>query len=199
MNPNEVLIGTKEGVVRAYDVKRRPEEERWNAEMIKNMKGTPQQPDPSKPGASIPIQVTFDKDDAEEEAKAQAPKRENEFRRMRLNKEILEKYGYTEGCEGCRCQRAGIRDEKGRGRPHSEICRKRLMEAMEKDEDGRKAIEWEKNRLDNQMAVMIEQASKEHHRKQEEERKKKKAQQPRSDGATECDEFFQPVHGQCQQ
>ena len=44
---NEILVGTEEGVVRAWAIKRVPEAERWSEARIKNMKGTPQKPDPN--------------------------------------------------------------------------------------------------------------------------------------------------------
>ena len=47
---NEAIIGTREGVVRAYAVKRMDEESRWDAKYLQEMKGTPKQPDPSRPG-----------------------------------------------------------------------------------------------------------------------------------------------------
>ncbi len=34
-NTNEHLLGTKDGVVRAYAIRRMSEEERWDAEAIK--------------------------------------------------------------------------------------------------------------------------------------------------------------------
>ena len=57
---DEVLIGTDGGVVRARTVIRQAEDCRWDAVMIKNMKGTPQQPNPEKPGPHIPTRVNFD-------------------------------------------------------------------------------------------------------------------------------------------
>ena len=57
---NEAIIGTREGVVRAYAVKRIDEESRWDAKYLQEMKGTPQQPDPSRPGLAIPIKVNID-------------------------------------------------------------------------------------------------------------------------------------------
>ena len=59
-NANEVLIGTPHGVVRAYDVRRREEGEQWNGQLIKDTKGSPQQPDPNVPGSKIPVSVRFD-------------------------------------------------------------------------------------------------------------------------------------------
>ena len=52
---NETVIGTPEGAIRAYAVKRMPEDERWDKATIEGMHGTPQQPDPSRKG----IRVSF--------------------------------------------------------------------------------------------------------------------------------------------
>ena len=85
---NEILIGTKEGVVRAYSVTRKAEEDRWNGDAILQMKGTPQQPNPNKPGAVIPVQVTFD---APEEGEAEeSSEKKEDIRRMKISKEMLE-------------------------------------------------------------------------------------------------------------
>ena len=56
-NSNEILIGTGEGVVRAYAVIRRAEGERWDADALRKVRGTPQQPDPNKPGMHIPTRL----------------------------------------------------------------------------------------------------------------------------------------------
>ena len=56
---NEVLVGTESGVIRVYDVIRKPAKERWNAAMIQSIQGTPRQPDSSKPGGRIPVRVRF--------------------------------------------------------------------------------------------------------------------------------------------
>ena len=53
---------------------------------------------------------------------------------MRINNAILEKYGYTENCEGCRFKQAGMNETRG----HSEVCRERILEAMDQDEEGRR-------------------------------------------------------------
>ena len=38
---NEVLVGSKDGIVKAYAVRRRPLEERWGNAMALNLKSTP--------------------------------------------------------------------------------------------------------------------------------------------------------------
>ena len=59
---NETLIGTKGGVIRCYSIKRLPNEEKWIKEMVLEMQGTPQQPNPSKSGLRIPIRLEAEGD-----------------------------------------------------------------------------------------------------------------------------------------
>ena len=44
---NEVLVGIEQGVIRVYDVIRKAEGLRWDAKRIREMQGTPKQPDPT--------------------------------------------------------------------------------------------------------------------------------------------------------
>ena len=62
---NEVYIGIREGVVRAYTVKRHDELSRWDAALIKAMRGTPKQPDPNRAGYNIECRVNFDPESIE--------------------------------------------------------------------------------------------------------------------------------------
>ena len=151
---NEHIIGTREGTVRAYAIKRQDEAERWSAEWVQGIQGTPQQPDPTKPGVAIPVKVHFDPpnlESADVPLAAEQPRRQ--IRRMKLTGAMLEKYGYTEGCEGCRYKRAGL----GEARPHTEECRARISTAMDADEDGRRHKAQEKERLDRRIAERLEQ------------------------------------------
>ena len=152
---NEAIIGTTGGFVRAYAIKRRSENERWDSEMIKNLKGTPQQPDPSKPGLNVPIKINFDppvegeflaSDDGPDESQVRR------IRRMRITQDMLNKYGYTEGCDGCRYKRAGFREH----REHNPECRARIDKAMHEDEVDKD--KWEKNeeRINWRMAEQME-------------------------------------------
>ncbi len=52
-------------------------------------------------------------------------------------KEILETYGFTEGCPGCRMKKSGM----GAKRPHTEACRKRMTQELQKDPEGKKIID----------------------------------------------------------
>ena len=56
---NDFVIGTRDGVVRAWAIKRKLEGERWDKELITNMTGTPSRPNPQTQGADIPIRVNL--------------------------------------------------------------------------------------------------------------------------------------------
>ena len=123
---NEVLIGTPEGVVRAYTVERMEEGSRWNSQAIKDMKGTPQQPDPRKPTDRAPIKITFDEPNEDEPSEMVPPRRGVDIRRVRITDELLRQHGYTDDCPGCRHKRVGLQGSRG----HNETCRTRMAEAM---------------------------------------------------------------------
>ena len=74
---NEVLIGTRTGVVRAWAIRRKVEEERWDIALIKNMKGTPAKPDPASSGIEIPIRICLPKSTEEEETEWRRPRQED--------------------------------------------------------------------------------------------------------------------------
>ncbi len=147
-------MGTAQGVVRAYSIKRREPGQRWDREAIKGMVGTPQQPDPTKPGAKIPIRVNFDEAQGGEPVPSELPKDEAPVRRMRFNPSLLVKFGYTEGCPGCKMKKAGM-DES---RNHSEGCRERIMKELAKEEEGREKIRKEAEKLNKWVAENGEHA-----------------------------------------
>ena len=54
---NEILVMTKEGVIKVMTFKRRPEGERWNLEELANGKGLPWEPIPGREGIGIKSRV----------------------------------------------------------------------------------------------------------------------------------------------
>ena len=66
----------------------------------------------------------------------QVEERRESMRRLYIRRKDVEKYGYTEGCEGCKRMRAGMS-----AKPHTQECRTRMEEAMKEDEEGRKVLE----------------------------------------------------------
>ena len=57
---SEVLVGTAAGVVRAYSIKRFDPSQQWDLQAILGMQGTPQKPDPNKPGIHILIRIRLE-------------------------------------------------------------------------------------------------------------------------------------------
>ena len=131
---NEALIGTENGVVRAWAVKRRQEEERWDAKRILEMQGTPARPNPQSPGVDVPVHIHLPQESEVPLPGEPPPARvETAPRRTYLKARDFEKHGYTEGCEGCRRLRTG-----GMGaRPHTETCRNRMEERLKEEDDPR--------------------------------------------------------------
>ena len=146
-NSAEHILGTTRGAVKAYSVKRQDPDNQWNGAAMKSMTGTPQQPDPLRPGLHVPIHINFDPSSVSHEPQADhiAPR---EPKRMHITKKILEKYGHTVGCEGCRRSAAQMDSHN-----HSEVCRARIWDEMGKDESGRKQQEYHEKRIANRKAA----------------------------------------------
>ena len=135
-NSSETLIGTTKGVVKASTIKRFGESERWDVNVIVDMKGGPQRPDPTKPGLHIPVRIRVEPE-VPFEMPAMRPAR-NEWapRRAYVMKRHYEEYGYTEGCEGC-SRLSG----KMKPRPRNNACRETMYQGLKGPEEGKKWIE----------------------------------------------------------
>jgi hypothetical protein len=131
---SEALIGTENGVVRAWTVRRKVEEERWSAEAIQKMRGSPAQPNPMMPGIAIPIAVNIEKENEDGEPVVVEMRRDEiKARRVYLKAEDFQVHGYTEGCDGCRRSKTGGMQ----ARNHTEACRRRMTEALGAEEHPR--------------------------------------------------------------
>ena len=151
---NEAIVGTKVGAVRAYAVKRQDEEHRWDSELIKNLQGTPQQPDPSKAGIAIPVRVNFDPPMEAAPVPLDGEERGKQMRRMKITATMLRKYGYSDQCEGCRYRRAGLQESRN----HTEACRQRIETELEKDDEGRRKKAEDDERINRRLAEEMERA-----------------------------------------
>ena len=103
-NSAEALIGTLNGVVRAWAVRRKPAEERWKDDIISAMTATPKDPSSlqttSQP-SNRPQLVTEDPSDEVEEER----KMENI---SRIRQSDILKYGLTPAYEECRKMDANL-------------------------------------------------------------------------------------------
>ena len=179
---NEAVIGTKERVVKAFAIRKKPVEEQWDGQWIKEMKGTPEQPNPNKKGLTIPIHVRFDAEEetSETEIDIKPARREDKPRAIYIKQWMTEEYGFTEDCPGCDAKRAGMSIPK----PHNLKCRERLEEAMKNDERGKKAQELVEERWKHWTAKEMEKDDK----KAEEENKKKQATEEHTEPAGKAKE-----------
>ena len=58
MRSNESVVGTDQGVIKAFAIKRMSPENRWDRGAVKDMPGTLMGPDPNRPGRDrVPIRI----------------------------------------------------------------------------------------------------------------------------------------------
>ena len=105
-------------------------DERWKGDLVKKLQGPPARPDPNR--GHLMIRVRFDPPQVGEPDPTMQPRKEPQTRRMKITESMLQKFGYTEGCEGCRAKAASMTQK-----PHGEACRKRIEQALDGDEAGR--------------------------------------------------------------
>ena len=125
--------------------------------MIKGIKGKPQQPDPSRPGMSIPIKINFDPMvmmESEEKFEDQDAEKERQIRRMKITQEILRKYGYTKGCYSCRYKSVGFHEN----RAHNLESRTRIENSMMEDTVDREKWEKDNERINWRIAAQMEKS-----------------------------------------
>ena len=79
----------------------------------------------------IRINVDFDRPRLEI---PEGPARKEIFpRRLKITQKLLDKYGFSQNCEGCARAAAGSMEPRG----HSEACGSRTEARLEEDEEGR--------------------------------------------------------------
>ena len=173
MRSDEIMMATERGTVKARSIKRRCVEERWDAEFVDKLKGSPGQPVPGIRGSHIPINIkedgvkasegVEDHDEHGEEEEDPVPKEvnrpraeETKVRQMRVRREDLEKFGFTPGCPGCRT----VSTPGATGNTaHNDECRERIKKKMSEDEEGRERLARDKERVERRSEEIIEQES----------------------------------------
>ena len=144
---NETIIGTSQGVVKCRDIKRLSDvEDRWNAERVLEVQGTPWQTIPGRKGVQIPVKVPM----AEESTAAPPPVEEGEpavriKRRSKLQRQDVIQAGLTPGCPGCTAISRNAESQN-----HTEECRKKVEEWLINKggskakliQEGRKRVRW---------------------------------------------------------
>ena len=80
---NEVVIGTPNGCVKAWAVKRRIEEERWDMKKVNAVRGTPAEPVPGSGSARVPIRVRLGEEETSRDDGAEVDVGDDEEREPR--------------------------------------------------------------------------------------------------------------------
>ena len=140
---DEAIIGTDQGAVKARTIRRLPKEQRWDAEAINRLRGSPRRPVPGVESDHLPTDtaVSLPPGAGEDEETAATrktgdirrnpPRVEEEPRRMYVRKAYIDKYRRTPGCP--RCDAIGSKNPPA----HDQTCRDRVTSELEKDDEGR--------------------------------------------------------------
>ena len=99
----EAIIATEVGITKAYAIKRLPEDQHWDDEWIKKIKGSLNN---SKLDSGIEPQLVEVEDRGSSELdpnhESRSGGRVGEKRSMYLSRKDFNSHGYTDGCAGCR-------------------------------------------------------------------------------------------------
>ena len=149
----EHIIGTETGVLKARSIRRKArEEERWNKQLFDKFQGVPWKPVPGRDGDAIRVRASIPETRPVEKSK-QLDVEETSRRRVRITKEMIEKYGITRKCQGCTAINRGIAKQ-----PHNKACRARLEERLK--EEGHEGLRRAEERINDQIAEKIEKKDK---------------------------------------
>ena len=146
---NTYRVITEEGdLVKTRGLMRRPLADRWHPEVLEKITVTPWSLRAIKSPDRIELGEEVEKHANVEEESLANP------RRLKITMKALKDYGTSEGCPQCtHIQAFG---EAKNGLPHSEACRKRIVEAMRAIAAGSERLTRHDLRTDRQIARQIE-------------------------------------------
>lgn len=149
-------IGTAEGTVRTWTIKRLPEEEKWQKEILEAVIGLPWQLRPSvardAEAQRLPVEIVLPEVEDEPKPAVETKKRGYVPRGIYVRRDVeLRDFGYTEGCDGCERAKAGLSH-----RQHSSACKQRIMHELNKTEEGRKRVQQMESRGEKYLVAFHE-------------------------------------------
>ena len=124
----EIIVGDKEGVWKVRTCRRKPKEERWNqsnSELIGGVPWNTNSDDPEADGDELKGVIKLEARRLEEKEAEEVKDAVEAPRSFAITQADLEKYGYSEKCQGCKSR---IRNTARQ--PHSGECRQRLQKLM---------------------------------------------------------------------
>ena len=138
----EILIGTPEGIIKAYAIRRLSEVDQWDGAFIRTIRGSPEQW--QLDSGSEPQMVEIEDAELPGGGEVPAPRvgsRAGEKRSMYLSRRDFERHGHTAGCPGCVDIASGRVGPVGCLAPHTQACRKRMEAAIKVSDPER----WARN------------------------------------------------------
>ena len=137
----QAYVGTPSGVIRCRTVRQLSAQERWDKEFVLSIKGTPWSPDGERAGD---VNIRADLPEAGGDRGAHPPGIDPPIipRRMRLTREMFERFRLTAQCLGCRAIRTGIAYPAN----HTERCRERIEQELEKEPEGASKVARDRER-----------------------------------------------------
>lgn len=140
-------VGTPTGVVRTWTIKTLPDDAKWQMDVLNGFIGLPWQLRPAPvPDGGVPrivldkaVQIDLPVESPDQQSEAIVVKGKKGYvpRGIYIRKDVeLQRYGYTEGCDGCMAARQGLTH-----RQHNRACRERIAQELLKTEEGRARLE----------------------------------------------------------
>ena len=133
----QAYIGTPSGVIRCRTVRQLSAQERWDTEFVLSTKGTPWSPDGERAG-DVNIRVEAGGDRGVHPPDIEPP---TILARLRLTREMFERFCLTTQCLGCRAKQ-----ELGTRQNHTERCRERIEQELEKEPEGASRVARDRER-----------------------------------------------------
>jgi hypothetical protein len=144
---NQYIIGVDHGIKTSRSVQRLPIADRWTESAITAIQATPWNVHERVRRVVL--------EQAVERHEELPPEPTTDFRRLKIIKQDMIDFGYTEGCKQCdHYLRYGSRRA---GYTHSDECRQRMMNELAKIPTGRVRLEALEERVDRRIAEQVEQ------------------------------------------
>ena len=186
-------IGTVDGVVRTWTIKRLPDEDKWQSDLLEKMVGLPWQlrPTSSKPlELDVPpvrIELAPEEREIEDEPKVEQKRKGYIPRGIYVRRDVeLKQFGFTPGCDGCDRARMGLSY-----RAHSSVCKARIMEELAKTEEGRKKVDRVRKKEEEFLVAFQEREERERASGQQDEKPGKRQRDEQA--MRELDEILGPM------
>ena len=160
---SEKIVGTSEGIFVVQSVRRKPLQDRWNADKVSKLWGVPWKLTQAEENGQteiieLPYPIEIEPEMSEvPNVMAEAHEGTKNIRRTYLTKKDLQTHGYTKGCPACGAISGGF-DRSGV--VHNDECRKRLEGKLKEDPVGNERIQKTEQKANERIAEELERSDK---------------------------------------